>query len=206
MIKVLTIRDPKTGALIIEEQIQPHEARDAALARIYRKTLGPEAPEFMVMTKSIWPDDRDWAAELGKDWGDFGLALLGPTGDPKPEQARTLLWRVSETEQSSKMKLPMWKENIDKVRNGELLNIIIPVKPRKPPDVGDKVTFLEAKPDPYGESILVSDGDSVSVYLTQVTNRGQKWFGFDIYSIAWDPPDPPRARTRSKRSATHGSR
>ena len=36
-VDVLTIRDPKTGALIAEEQIQPKEDRDSALARIYRK-------------------------------------------------------------------------------------------------------------------------------------------------------------------------
>ena len=67
MIKVLTIRDPKTGALIAEEQIQPTEDKDSALTRIYRKTLGLDAPEFMVITKAIWLDDLEWSAELAKD-------------------------------------------------------------------------------------------------------------------------------------------
>ena len=64
MVKVLTIRDPKTGALIAEEQIQPKEDKDSALARIYRKTLGPDAPELMVITKSIWLDDENGPLNL----------------------------------------------------------------------------------------------------------------------------------------------
>ena len=76
MITVLTIRDPKTGALIAEEQIQPKEDKNIALARIYRKSLGPGAPEIMVISDSIWLEDKKWAADLGEEWGDFGLASL----------------------------------------------------------------------------------------------------------------------------------
>ena len=68
---VLSIRDPKSGALIAEERILPDEDKDSALARIYQKTLGPDAPEQAVITKSIWLDDRSWAAELLRDWGDL---------------------------------------------------------------------------------------------------------------------------------------
>jgi hypothetical protein len=91
MVKVLTIRDPKTGALIAEEQIQPTENRDTALTRIYRKSVGPDAPEIMVVTKAIWLDDREWAADIARDWSGFGLALLGPKGDPDLEKARLVL-------------------------------------------------------------------------------------------------------------------
>ena len=106
MVKVLTIRDPKTGALIAEEQIQPTEDKDSALTRIYRKSVGPDAPEFMVITKAIWLDDREWAAELAKDWSGFGLALLGPKGDPDLEKARLVLARVSEAQPVSRMEFP----------------------------------------------------------------------------------------------------
>jgi hypothetical protein len=36
MVKLLTIRDPRTGTLIAEEPIRPKEDEDSALARIDR--------------------------------------------------------------------------------------------------------------------------------------------------------------------------
>ena len=116
MVKVLTIRDPKTGALIAEEQIQPTEDKDSALTRIYRKTLGPDAPELMVITKAIWLDDREWAAELARDWSGFGLALLGPKGDPDLEKARLVLARVSESQPVSRMEFPIEKSQLDAIK------------------------------------------------------------------------------------------
>src|SRR5436190_2206002 len=75
MVKVLTIRDPKTGTLIAEEPIRPDEDEDSALARMYRKTLGPDAPEFRVITPSVWHDEpslvrRSWPrSELRRGCG-----------------------------------------------------------------------------------------------------------------------------------------
>ena len=66
MAKVLTIRDPETGYLLAEEWLPPEEEKEAAVARMFRKTLGPDAPEQMVITKSIFLHDRDWAEELAK--------------------------------------------------------------------------------------------------------------------------------------------
>ncbi len=71
---------------------------NAAVARIHRKSLGSDAPEFLVVAKSVWLDDRDWAAEPRRDWGDLGLARLGPKGDLKAENSRLVLDRVSESQ------------------------------------------------------------------------------------------------------------
>ena len=93
--------------MIAEEQLQPKEDKDSALARVYRKTLGPAAPEFTVKTHSIWLDDREWAAELGRDWSGFGLALVGPKGDLKLEKSRLVLARVSESVPASRIDFPI---------------------------------------------------------------------------------------------------
>jgi len=203
MVKVLTIRDPKTGVLIAEEQIQPKEDRDSALARIYRKTLGPDAPELMVVTRSIWLDDRDWAAELAREWAGFGLALLGPKGEPNLEKSRVVLTRVSEPVPVSRMDFPIEKGQLDAIKHGRRHDAVVPVSPGSPPAVGDIVTFLESASDPFGTPILVPNGDSISVELTEVRNQGHRWVGQDVYLIAWDPA---QAKKRPKRSATNGPR
>jgi hypothetical protein len=203
MVKVLTIRDPKTGALIAEEQIQPKEDKDSALVRIYRKTFGSDASELMVITKSIWLDDREWAAELARDWGGFELAVLGPKGEPKLEKSRLVLTRVSEALPASRMDFPIEKGQLDAIKLGRRRDAVVPVSPESPPAVGDIVTFLESASDPFGTPILVPNGDSISVELTEVRNQGHKWVGQDLYYIAWDPA---QAKKRPKRSATNGTR
>ena len=52
MSKVLTIRDPSTGTLIAEGLLESKEDKNSALARLYRKVLGPEAPEQVVLSSS----------------------------------------------------------------------------------------------------------------------------------------------------------
>jgi hypothetical protein len=203
MVKVLTIRDPKTGALIAEEQIQPTEDKDSALTRIYRKTLGSDAPEFMVITNAIWLDDREWAAELAKEWSGFGLALVGPKGDPALEKARLVLARVSEAEPVCRMEFPTDKRQLDATKHGRRHNAVVPFSPESPPAVGERVTFREAAFDPFGTPVLVPNGDAVSVELTEVRNQGDKWAGQDLYYIAWSPV---QAKNRPKRSSTHESR
>jgi hypothetical protein len=201
MVKVLTIRDPKTGALIAEEQIHPTEDKDSALTRIYRKSAGPNPPEFMVVTKAIWVDDREWAAELAKDWSGFGLALLGPKGDL--EKARLVLARVAEAQPVSRMEFPSDKGQLEAIKHGRRKNVVVPVSPESPPAVGDRVTFREVASDPFGTPVLLPNGDAISVELTEVRNQGQKWAGQDLYYIAWNPL---QAKKRPKRSAAHGSR
>jgi hypothetical protein len=203
MVKVLTIRDPKTGALVAEEQIQPKEDKDSALARIYRKTLGPDAPELMVLTKSIWLDDREWAAELAKDWGGFGLAVLGPKGESNLEKSRLVLARVSESQPVSRMDFPFEKGELKAIKHGRRRDAVVPVMPEDAPAVGDTVTFLESAHDPFGNPFLVPNGDAVSVELTEVRNQGHKWAGRDLYYIAWDPA---QAKKVPKRNAKPASR
>ena len=188
MVKVLTIRDPKTGALIAEEQIQPKEDKDSALARIYRKTLGPDAPELTVIRKSIWLDD-------------FVLALLGSKGDPKLEKSRLVLARVSESLPVSRMDFPIEKVQLDAIKQGRRHYAVVPVRPESPPAVGDTVTFQEATSDPFGNPVLVPNGDAVPVDLTEVRNEGHKWAGQDLYFIAWDPAEvrkKPKKRTTQR--------
>jgi hypothetical protein len=203
MVKVLTIRDPKTGALIAEEQIQPTEDKDSALARIYRKFVGPDAPEFMVITKKIWLDDREWATELAKDWSGFALAILGAKGDPDLEKARLVLARVSEAQPVSRMEFPTDKRQLDATKHGQRHDALVPVSPESPLAAGDRVTFREAASDPFGFPVLVPNGDAVTVDLTEVRNQGQKWAGQDLYYIAWNPV---QVKMRPKRSTAHGPR
>jgi hypothetical protein len=203
MIKVLTIRDPKTGALIAEEQIQPREDKDSALARIYRKTLGPDAPELMIISKSVWLDDRKWAAELSRDWGGFELVVLGPKGNPKLEKSRLVLATISESLPVSRLEFPIEKAQLDAMKLGRRHDAVVPVSPEDPPAVGDTVTFLEATADPFGTPVLVPNGDAVSVDLTEVRNQGHKWVGRDLYYVAWDPAE---ARKRPKRNAPQSLR
>ena len=42
MANVLTIRDPQTGHLLAKERLRPEEEIEAAVARVFRKTLGPD--------------------------------------------------------------------------------------------------------------------------------------------------------------------
>src|SRR4051794_6215863 len=51
---VLTIRNPNDGSLIATDRIRLGEDEDTALVRIYRQSLGPDAPALQILTKSIW--------------------------------------------------------------------------------------------------------------------------------------------------------
>jgi hypothetical protein len=186
MVKVLTIRDPRTGTLIAEEPIQPKENEDSALARIYRKTLGPDAPEFMVITRSVWLDDREWAAELARDRGGFGLVVLGPKDDPKLEKSKLVLASVSESQPVARMEFPLVKDEIHSIRRGRRHDAVVPVKPSDPLHVGDTVRFYQAGYDPFGEVLRIPNGDAISVVVTEIRVQDE-WAGHDLYYIAWDP-------------------
>jgi hypothetical protein len=189
MMKVLTIRDPKTGTLIAEEPLQPKEDEDSALTRIYRKSLGPDAPEFMVMTGSVWLDDRDWAAELARDWGGrFGLVVLGPKEDPRPEKSKLVLAGVSESMPAARMEFPMVKEDMEKVRRGRRRHAVVPVKPGDALRAGDTVRFYQVGYNPFGEMLTVPDGEVISVVVKEVRLKDD-WAGHHVYSIAWDPAE-----------------
>ncbi len=187
MSEVLTIRDPHTGALLAEEKLAPDEKEDSAIARVYRKFLGPNAPEQVVLTRSVWMGDTEWAEELSRNWAGFGLVVIGPRSDPSLEKSRLVLARVSEWKPVPRMEFPLRKSELDKIKQGRRSNAIVPVKPEDPPAVGDRVTFRQSGKDPFGEPILVPNGDSVSVDLTEVRNERQRWANHDIYFLAWDP-------------------
>jgi len=201
MVRVLTIRDPKTGVLIAEEQLPPGEEKDSALVRVYRKTLGPDAPELRVLTSTTWLEDREWDARLGRMWECFGLALLGPKGDPSPGESRLVLAGLSEREPVPRREFPSDKGEIEEIRQGRRRNALIHTSPEDPPGVGDRVKFVQWASDPFGETIRVENGDAVCVDLTEVRNQGEKWGKHDLYHIAWNPA-PVR---QSKKTAAHKS-
>jgi hypothetical protein len=189
MVEVLTIRDPKTGTLIAEEPLRPEEDENSALTRIYRKTLGPDAPEFMVITRSVWLDDREWAAELARDWGGrFGLVVLGPKDDPKPEKSKLVLAGVSEAQPAARMEFPMAKDNIDQIRRGRRRDVVVPVKPGESLRTGDTVKFYQVGYNPFGEVLTVPDGEAISVVVKEIRLQDD-WGGLHLYDIAWDPAD-----------------
>ena len=108
MAKVLTIRDPQTGHLLAEEWLQPAEETEAAVARIFRKTLGPDAPEQMV-NRNVALMDPEWAAEHARDWGRFHLMLVGPKGDADLERWRLVMTAISEREPAPHLESPTRK-------------------------------------------------------------------------------------------------
>lgn len=191
MVKVLTIRDPSTGTLIAEEPLQPREDEDSALTRIYRKSLGPDAPEFMVMTRSDWIDDRESTAEAARNGGGrYGLVVLGPKEDPKLGKSRLLLAGVSESESAAHWEFPMMKEDIEKVRRGRRHDAVVPVKPGDMLRAGDTVKFYQVGHNPFGEVLAVPDGDAISVVIKEIRRQGD-WAGHHLYHIAWDVPVRP---------------
>jgi hypothetical protein len=187
MVEVLTIRDPKTGTLIAEEPLQPEEDENSALTRIYRKTLGPDAPQFMVITGSVWLDDRKWAAELARDGGGrFGLVVLGPKDDPKPEKSKLVLAGISESQPAARMEFPMVKDEIEKIRRSRRHDAVVPVKPSDTLRAGDTVKFYQVGYNPFGEVLTVPDGEAVSVVIKEIRLQDD-WGGHHLYDIAWDP-------------------
>ena len=205
MVRVLTIRNPKTGALIAEEQIGPQDDRDEALLRVYRKTLGPDAPELMVLSKTVanWVEDPDGAVELAREWGDPQLALIGPKSDPRLKQSHLVLASISEHDPIARMKFPIDRHELKLMKDGQRRSALVPVDPEAPPAVGDTVTFFEAASDPFGAPITVPNGETISAELTEVRNHGKKWGVQDLYWIVWDPK---QVRFSPKRAPTHVSR
>jgi hypothetical protein len=186
MVKVITIRDPKTGTLIAEEPIQPKEDEDSALARIYRKTLGPGAPEFIVMSRSVWLDDREWAAEVAKNWGSFGLVVLVAKNEPRLEESKLVLASVTESEPVARMEFPMHKDELNPVRSGQTHDTVVILEPGESLHVGDTVTFYRVGYDPFGEVHRVPDGDRTSVEIKEI-RLVEKWGSRGVYEIGWDP-------------------
>ena len=158
----------------------------------------------MVITKSIWFDDQEWAAELARDWGGFGLAVLGPKGIPKLEKSRLVLARVSESLPVSRMDFPFDKGELKAIKHGRRHDAVVPVDARRTlPPSATRSPFWNRRHDPFGNPMLVPNGDAVSVDLTEVRNQGHKWAGRDLYYIAWNPAQAKKVR---KRNATRGSR
>ena len=79
------------------------------------------------------------------------------------------------------MDFPIERAELDAIKHGRRHDAVVPVSPEAPPAVGDTVTFQEATSDPFGNPVLVPNGDAVSVDLTEVRNQGHKWAGQDLY-------------------------
>ena len=134
MAKVLTIRDPETGHLIAEEWLRPEEDTEAAVARVFRKTLGSDAPEQMV-NRSISLRDPKWAADRARDWGSFSFMLVGPKGDPDLEKWRLVMTAISEREPPQPvphLELPRGKSELHAIRQGRTRETAIPASPKDP--------------------------------------------------------------------------
>jgi hypothetical protein len=205
MAKILTIRDPQTGYLIAEEWLRPEEETEAAVARVFRKTLGPDAPEQMV-NRSISFSDTKWREDRARDWGSFSFMLVGPKGDPNLEKWRLVMTAISEREPpqpAPHLELPRGKSELNEIRQGRTREAAIPASPKAAPVVGNRVRFVQSIYDPFGELLLVPNGDSVQVELTEVRDTGEKWGNAHIYDIAWDPP---QAKKKPKRTPAQRSK
>ena len=80
------------------------------------RALGPDAPEFMVMTRSVWPDDRKSCKELDRDWGGYGLAVLSPKDDPKLEKSKLVLASISESRTAARIEFSMDRDELKAIR------------------------------------------------------------------------------------------
>ncbi len=80
---------------------------------------------------------------------------------------------------------PMTKENIDRVKNGQLKQAVIPVAVPGDLKAGDQVTFQEADFDLHQIPTFKSGGDSVTVTLTKATSSGQPYGTATLFSIEW---------------------
>ena len=152
----------------------------------------------MVITKSILLRDQDWAEELARDWGSYMMMILGPKGDPNLEKARFVLAAISREPE-----FPLGKSDLDAIKQGRMRDTSIPASPKDPPLVGDRVRFIQSMYDPFGELLLVPNGDSVLVELTEVRDSGEKWGNKHIYDIAWDPA---QVKKMLKRAAAQRSK
>jgi hypothetical protein len=87
---------------------------------------------------------------------------------------------------------PTDRHVLDEIRKGARHTSIVPVLPGlvdqlKP---GAKVTFTEARMDPFGDPIPVAEGERLTVTLTNADDAQYQWAGRQLYSIAWDPSEP----------------
>ena len=84
------------------------------------------------------------------------------------------------------LEFPLAKSDIDAIKQGKMHETWIPASPNDPPIKGSRVRFVQATYDPFGGLLLVPDGDSVLVELTEVRDSGEKSGNDHIYDIAWD--------------------
>jgi hypothetical protein len=198
MAKVLTIRDPKTGNLIAKEWLRSEEDTETAVARVFRKFLGRKAPEQMVITKSIFLRDQKRAEEHAGDWDRYSLMIIGPRGDANLEKSHFVMTAIE-----PELEFARAKSDIDAIKHGRMRDTAIPGSPNDPPIKGSRVRFVQARYDPFGDFLIVPDGDSVLVELTEVRDSGEEWGSDHIYDIAWDPT---QVKKMLKTGAAQGSK
>jgi hypothetical protein len=192
--KVLTIRNPQDGSLLAKGRVEPGEDTEAALLRIYRRTLGSEAPALQVLSKAEWPN-RNWKGGLARKWGNYQLVIVGP-GDSNLETSTLLLARIAEAEPKDGLVFPSYRKELKAMKQGRRHDAVVPVDPENPPVAGDIVTFRETGFDPFGSPIDIPGGDSLSVTLTESQDQGTSWLGRRLYQIAWDPEEARRKSVR----------
>ncbi len=193
----LTIRNPHDRSVIAQGLVAPEADEDAALLAIYRKSLGPDAPEQIVLSRAVRLDDEKWDAEISERWGRYQLVVVGPKGDPTLDAARLLMVGFGEPPSGPTNRFPTDRAELTKMLDGRRHDALVPLAPEEALAVGEAVTFVEAAADPFGEPVLVPGGKTITVDLTKVRKEGHKWLNKELYYIAWEPRKPePKAAAR----------
>lgn len=86
---------------------------------------------------------------------------------------------------------PTDRHVLDEIRKGARHTSIVPVLPGLADQLkpGVKVTFTEARMDPFGDPIPVAEGERLTVTLTNADDAQYQWAGRQLYTIAWYPSE-----------------
>ncbi len=83
---------------------------------------------------------------------------------------------------------PTDRSVLEEIKKGLRHTSIVPVPPGLTDQLspGAKVTFVEARADPFGEPIPVAGGERLTVTLTKAKDAEYQWAGRQLYTIGWD--------------------
>lgn len=83
------------------------------------------------------------------------------------------------------MLMPMTREQIEEVKNGQMSRATVPIMPPGELKAGDEVAFCEAIFDVGLIPTFVTPGDSVTVKLTKAEYSGQPHGSSMLFRIEW---------------------
>lgn len=96
----------------------------------------------------------------------------------------------------------MERGELEAIKNGLRHDAVVPIRRDVSIAPGERVVFVAAKSDPFGNPIFVPGGDSLSVTLIDAIDQDYPWAGRRLYRIVWDPDE---VRTRATGEPPHAT-